>query len=319
MNPSAPHSPSSRSWKEIRQGVNARAMSREGRRRQMLALTKAIAACVVLAGFAWAGIELYFTWKLNPTQLKDAGPSVPLKQVVYSTDGVLDRTWLDQALQLPRNPSLMKLDLAALEARLLASGQVQTVVLRRRFTDSTLVVTLTERTPVARLMAQVGDEPAHALLVAADGVLYEGSGYAAPAVGGLPWLDGVRLRRTARGFEPIEGMDRVAALLAAAHGLVPEHAAGWDVVSLARLGSDQEIRVHSREIPEIIFDAHGDFARQLARLDHIVSFLHARGAPPMQRVNFALGNQVPVELQDAAPFAPARPHPPSATRHRSDF
>jgi hypothetical protein len=247
--------------------------------------------------------------------------------VVFAADGVLDRTWLDQTLALPKNASLMKLDLAALESRLLASGQVQAVVLRRRFTDSALVVTVQERVPVARLMVQVGDTAPRPMLVARDGVVFEGIGYERAGLEQLPWLDDVPLRRTPRhGFEPIAGMDRVAELLASAQGLVPGLCGGWQVVSLAKFVSDQEIVVRSREIPEIIFDARldgrEDFPRQLARLNHIVEFLHARGAPPLQRVNFALGGQVPVELQDPGPARPAhsfRTQPSSQPRQRRDF
>jgi hypothetical protein len=139
----------------------------------------------------------------------------------------------------------------------------------------------------------------------------------------LPWLDGVRLRRTARtGFEPIGGMERIAGLLTAAQGLVPLLCADWQVVSLARLASDQEIIVRSREIPEIIFDAQGDFPRQLAKLDYIVESLKTHDAPPMKRVNLALGGQVPVELQESAPLKPARsalPQTTSQPKPRRDF
>jgi cell division septal protein FtsQ len=323
----ATNSPLSRSWKDIRQGVNPRAMSKEGRRRRIFAAAKLVTLCVVGVGVAWAGLEVYLTWESNPARLKDAGPSVPLKQVVFSADGVLDRAWLDQTLALPKNASLMTLDLAALQARLLASGQVQAVVLRRRFTDNTLMVTVQERTPVARLMVQVGNASPRPLLVARDGVVFEGVGYGPAAVDLLPWLDGVQLRRTQRhGFEPIAGLDRIATLLTAAQGLVPDLCAGWQVLSLARFASDQEIIVRSHEISEIIFDARvdvrEDFPRQLARLNHIVEFLRARGAPPMQRVNFALGGQVPVELQDTASSTPARslrPKPATQPKQRRDF
>jgi cell division protein FtsQ len=322
----AANSPLSRSWKDIRQGVNPRAMSKEGRRRRILAAVKFVMLCVVVVGVAWGGLELYLTWESNPTRLKDAGPSVPLKQVVFSSDGVLDRAWLDQTLALPKNASLMKLDLAALEGRLLASNQVQTVMLRRQFADNSLVVTLQERTPVARLMVQVGNTSPRLLLTASDGVVFEGVGYGPVAVEMLPWLADVQLRRTRRhGFEPIAGLDRIAALLTAAHGLVPDLCSGWHVLSLARFASDQEIIVRSGDIPkvmEVIFDARKDFPRQLARLNHIVEFLHTRGAPPMQRVNLALGNQVPVELQDIVSSTPplsARPKPTSQPKPRRDF
>lgn len=315
--------PSSRSWKDIRQGVSARAMSREGRRRMMLASVKFAVLCAVVFGCVWGVFEVYATWEKDPTRLKEPVKAVPLKQVVFATDGVLDRAWLHQVLALPGNTSLMTLDLGVLERRLLASGQVRSVVLRRRFADNTLVVTMQERTPIARALVQIGGTTPGLRLVAGDGVVYEGVGYERPALERLPWLAGFQLRRAATsGFEPIAGMERIAALLAAAESLVPHLRTEWQVVSLARLATDQEIVVRSREIPEIIFDARGNFPRQLAKLDYIVDSLRTHGAPPMARVNLALGSQVPVELQETAPLQPARsalPPPSSQPKLRRDF
>ena len=117
--------PPSRSWKDIRQGVNPRAMSKEGHRRRRFANLKFAAICALVIGGTVAAIELYLTLESNPSEITDSGRSVPLKQVVFSTDGVLDQTWLDRTLALPKKASLMKLDLAAMEQRLLASGQVR--------------------------------------------------------------------------------------------------------------------------------------------------------------------------------------------------
>jgi cell division protein FtsQ len=315
--------PPSRSWKDIRQGVNPRAMSKEGHRRRTVAGLKFAAVCALVLGGAAAAIEVYLTWESNPARIKDPGQSTPLKQVFFSSDGVLDRPWLDQTLALPKNASLMNLDLAVLERRLLASGQAQSVVLRRRFADNSLAVAVQERTPVARMMVQVGGDPPRLRLVAPDGVVYEGVGYEPAVLERLPWLDGVRLRRSAKhGFEPIAGMERTAELLHAAQALVPELFAGWHVVSLARFASDQEIMVRSAVIPEIVFDVRDDFPRQLARLDYIVDFFRSKGAPPLQRIDLALGGQVPVELQETAPLEPARVQPhktASQPKQRRDF
>ena len=205
---------------------------------------------------------------------------------------MLDRAWLDRTLALPKRASLMSLDLVALERRLLGSGQAQSVVLRRRFADNSLVVAVQERAPVARLMAQVDGEAPRLRLVARDGVVYEGVGYEPAALDRLPWLDGVRLRRSAKsGIEPIAEMERTAQLLQTAESLVPKLFSGWQVVSLARL-------------------------------DYIVDFLKTKGAPPMQRIDLALGDQVPVELQETAPLKPARVAPvkkASQPKQRRDF
>ncbi|MFA5058006.1 MAG: FtsQ-type POTRA domain-containing protein, partial [Opitutaceae bacterium] len=217
-------------------------MSREGRRRMVFAGVKFAALCVFVLVVGWAALEIYQTWESDPARLKEPVRAAPLKQVVFATDGRLERAWLDETLMLPKQASLMTLDLRALERRLLASGQVKSVVLRRRFSDNTLEVTVEERTPVARLMVQAGEGSPRLRLAARDGVVYEGVGYERAALERLPWLAGLQLRRAAKGgFEPIEGMERIAELLTAAGGLVPQLCAGWQVVSLARLASDQEI------------------------------------------------------------------------------
>lgn len=305
----------SRSWRDIRQGVNPQAMSRAGRRRRLMAGVKvgAIAAVLVAAG---AGVwTVHRLWRENPARIKEPGPGTPLRQVVFSTNGVLDRRWVGRALALPRDSSLMTLNLHALEHRLLASGQVLGATLRRRFRDDSLVVTLRERSPVARLMAQGDNGRTRELLVAADGVVFAGAGYGRDVLDRLPWLDGFRLRRTARhGFAPVAGMDRVGELLSAARKLVPRLYDGWRVVSLARLASDKEILVRSHAIPEIVFDAGSEFPRQLEKLAYIVDAIRTHGNPPVARVDFTVGSQVPVELQDAAahPLAPSLTFPPRA-------
>ncbi len=294
--------PPSRSWKDIRQGVSTRAMSRQGRRRMVWAGVKLAFGCVAGAGLVVAALVVYQTWVSDPARLKEPVKSVPLRQVIFSTDGVLERAWLDQTLALPRTASLMGLDLTGLERRLLESGQVQSVVLRRRFTDNSLEVAVHERVPVARLMVQSGDAVPRMRLVAADGVVYEGTGYDRTTLERLLWLDGVALRRSGRGgLEPIAGMDAVANLLRTAEGLVPRLYAGWRIVSLARLASDGEIIVRSRDVPEIIFDTDSGFPRQLAKLDYIVESMRAHGNPPVARIDFSVGSQVPVELQTPGP------------------
>ena len=289
----------------------------------VLAGVRLTAACVFGFGCVVAALVVYQTWVSDPARLKEAVKSVPLRQIVFSTDGVLERAWLDQTLALPRNASLMALDLTALEKRLLESGQAQSVVLRRRFTDNALEVAVHERVPVARLMVQSGDSAPQLRLVAPDGVVYEGTGYDQATLEQLPWLDGIALRRTARGgLEPIAGMERVANLLRSAQALVPRLYASWQVVSLARLGADNEIIVRSRDVPEIIFDAGRGFPRQLAKLDYIVDSIRTHGNPPVARIDFSVGSQVPVELQAAGSAKSDRYTLSSATsqpRQRRDF
>ncbi len=323
MNLPAPIPPPSRSWKDIRQGVNPRAMSKEGHRRRWFANLKFAAICILVLGGIPAAIGLYLTWHDHPSKILDPGRNVPLKRVVFSSDGVLDQAWAERTLALPRSASLISLDLVAAEQRLLASGQVQAVVLRRRFGDNALVVAVREREPVARMMVQSAGGPPRLWLVAGDGVVFDGAGYEPAALNRLLWLDGVRLRRSAdHGFEPIAEMRRTAELIRTAQALVPELFTGWQVVSLAAFASDHEITVRSNLIPEIVFDVGREFPKQLARLDYIVDFMRTKGSPPLQRVNLSLGGQVPVELGEAAPLKPARASLPKTTsqpKQRRDF
>jgi cell division protein FtsQ len=183
------------------------------------------------------------------------------------------------------------------------------------------MVVLQERAPVARIMAQVGAAPPAQLLVARDGTVFAGVGHAPEFLAGLPFLDGVRLVRAGAGFAPIAGMPAVAGLLDVARANTPELCRGFQVISLARLQSDDLIIVRSDAVHEITFGAHADFLRQLAQLDYVLDQM-GRDAPaqPLGSVNLALGGgQVPVSrawavtaLRPAMPAAGGA-HLPAAT------
>jgi cell division protein FtsQ len=299
MNPtreiSAP--PPGRSWRNIRQEVKPLAMGRQGRRRQIFAWVKVVALCVLGAGAAWGLFEVIHAWETDRAALATAVHSQPVKDIVLITPGgVLTREWAAGVLALPKSASLMSLDLPALRDRLLAHGQVRVVVLTRNF-PATLVVTLQERTPVARVQASDGQGVPQQLLVAKDGVVYDGFNYDRQMVAGLPWLDGIRLVRAGHGFEPIAGMADVSALLATARNEAPNLYSGWLIVSLARLAENDEIVVKAQDIPEIIFSRKRDYLRQVAQLDYVVERVRTLPDPTLQSVNLALeGGQVPVKL-----------------------
>lgn len=280
----------------------------------MFGTARSVTALIVVCLAGWAGFEIWTTWETNPARIKAPVKSAPVKSIRVRTDGVLERTWVERTLELAKGAGLMELDLYALQAKLVNSGQVHTAVLARKFPD-TLMVTLEERSPVARVMAQVGTEPPKAYLVARDGVIFAGEGHAAGLLNTLPYLDGVVLKRSAGKFLPLEGMEKVADLLGTARANVPELYAGWTVVSLARLASDGQIVVRSREVSEIVFGTReSDFYQQIAKLDAIVSMMRIDAGKPARQVNLAVGGmQVPVALgtpDDAAPDArSAVPHP----------
>lgn len=314
MSESTPSSPHPRSWRTIRQEVTARAMSPRGRRRQQMAWVKAIALTALLAGCTWAITAVVGAWETNRTALASAVKSEPVREVVLVTDGVLTREWAVETLALPRQISLMALDLAVLRGRLMAHGQVRVAVLTRSFPD-TLVVTLQERTPVARIQVEEGLGLTRQLLVAKDGVAYDGVAYDKAMLAGLPWLAGFKLRRAeSGGYEPIAGLDRVADLLSTAQIQAPHLYRDWLIVSLDRLADRHELVVKAQDIPEIVFSTRDDYFRQLAQLDYIIDATRTQlgDAPALASVNLALGPQVPVRLARTPeePVRPARAAPP---------
>lgn len=298
MNP-ADHNPAAspgRSWRNIRQEVSAPAMSRRGRRRQVFAWVKAGAIGLFFAAGAWSVYTLVHSWETDRAALTTAVHSAPVRDIVVITDGVLNQQWVKATLALPRAASLMALDLPVLRDRLLQSGQVRVAVLARNFPDA-LVVTLQERTPVARVQASLGDGEARQFLVAKDGVVYEGVNYDKHMVASLPWLDGIRLVRSGAGFEPIAGMADVSALLSMAQLQAPNLYREWIIVSLARLADRDEILVKAQDIPEIVFTRKRDYFKQIAQLDYVVDAARSLPEPALQSVNLSLDGQVPVRLR----------------------
>lgn len=261
---------SERSWRTIRQDVTPRAMSARGRRRRQMAALKAIALVSLLGGSAWGVYEMVHTWETDRAAIASAVKSEPVKDIVVVTDGVLGKDWAARTLALPRNVTLMALDLSALREKLIAFGQVRVAVLTRSFPD-TLVVNLQERTPVARLQVEDGLQKKQ-LLVARDGVVYEGVDYDKALLATLPWLDGFKLRRAegGNGYAPIDGMKSVADLLTTAQLQAPHLYREWLFVSLARLATHGEVVVRAQDVPEIVFTAKQDFFVQLAKLDYMI-------------------------------------------------
>jgi cell division protein FtsQ len=302
--------PAGRSWREISQGVAGRALSDKGRSRRRWEWFKYGAVTLLLGGLGWGGYTALEAWQHDRAALATAVHSEAVKEVLVITDGVLPQKWVTDVLALPPGAMLMALDLGALRDRLTARGQVRVAVLTRSFPD-TLVVTLQERTPVARIQVQDGAGRPRQLFVARDGVVYEGSHYDPAMVATLPWLDGVRLARAGDGFAPIAGMDAVSALLTTAQLQAPHLYRSWLIVSLARLADEDQIVVKASDIPEIVFTRREDFYKQIAQLDYVTD---AAGQVPdtgLRSVDLTLGGQVPVRLA-RSPEELARQRPAGA-------
>jgi cell division septal protein FtsQ len=291
--------PETRTWREIPQQVRPRAMSSEGRRRVAWGAMRFTMVTLAVALVGWGGWQVASSLRANPALMPEAARGDRVRNLVLVTDGVLDRNWLARRLAIPADATLMGLDLAKLRQTVLADPQVSTAAITRNFPD-TLAVHISERSPVVRMMAQSGSEPPAMLLVSRDGVAFAGTGFDASMVSTLPWLQGVRLTRTGGSLAPIEGMRAVSDLLATAKLEADSLYRKWQVVSLARLASDGEIEIHTKDGLTVIFGTTEDNLRQIGRLDLLVD---ASSDPtrPLREVNLALGAQVPVAYGTAAP------------------
>ena len=286
--------PTARSWRDIPQPVKPRAMSREGKWRLTTSVLRATGAAAVIGVVAWGLWEVACALQENPQKMPEAARAVPIKQLELRTDGVLGNEWLARTLALPKNASLMELELQALRLKLMVGGQVNAVSLTKNFPD-TLKVQVGERSPVARVMANWRGEQ-RALVVARDGVVFAGEGYAAALLATLPWLDGVKLTRTEERYQPIEDMGLVAELLARARLDADHLYHTWQVVSLARLRSDEVIEIRTKPGTLVVFSANGDFFQQLAKLDYQWEALATAPNPP-RKIDLSLGREVSVAFQ----------------------
>lgn len=306
------NAPTARSWRDIPQPVKPRAMSREGKWRLTTSFLRTCGVAAVLGGVAWGTWEVVRALQENPSKTPESAKALPVSNLELTTDGVLRPEWLARTLALPKNASLMELDLQALRTRLFASGQVTAANLSKKL-PHTLRAQVAERSPIARVRASLRGEE-KTLLVARDGVVFEGEGYAEDTLALLPWLDGVKLARADNRFLPLDGIGVVADLLARARLDAAHLYRTWDVVSLARLASDNEIVVRTKPGPQVVFAANGDFFQQLAKLDYQWDAFVAMPSPPA-KIDLSLGREVSVAFQpvarpvvkSAAPEAAARP------------
>ncbi len=305
--PVAP-APAVRSWRDIPQPVQARAMSPGGRWRRVRQVLHAAGVAGLAAAVAAGAWLVAGSLGPTPRRVPEVAGAAPVRRIELNTSagGVLDQAWLERTLALPPGVSLMELDLGKLRARLLLDRQVENATVTRRFPDR-LIVRLTERVPVAKVRVEFSGEPRD-LLVAPDGVVFEGTGFDAAMLASLPWLSGIVLVPDGAGFQPIPGMTAVTQLLADAQLSAQRLYRTWMTVSLARLASDRELEVTTKNGSAIVFAATGDYFVQLATLDYLLAKL--AGTPMARaRIDLTLGRNVPVTIEP--PVEPSGDAPPA--------
>ncbi len=283
------------SWRKTCQKVKLRAMSKRGRRRKLWFFCKTVLISTALGTAVLGGVVFIYLWTNNRRALASVISSEPVRDIFIVTNGTLTKEWVKQTLALPEKISMMALDLVSLRERLLGFDQVRTSVLTRSFPDL-LVVSLQERTPVARLQVQNGSGKIEQLFVAKDGTIYAGLNYSCSLFASLPWLDGVHITATDKGYEPIVGMNAVAELFTIAKLYAPHLYRDSVVVSLANFATRDEIFVKSRDTPETIFSSKENFFKQLAQLNYIIGITKQVSSASVESVNLALGIEAIVRM-----------------------
>lgn len=279
---------SSRSWREIRQSANRKVVTAHARRkivRGVARATVAIAAMVLVAGAVFFGVG---HWHQGIQKVNTALPPQPLREIMFSTDGVLTKSWMEEVLGLPEGADSASIDIHEKKILLEEHGQVKSAVIRR-LPDS-LVVDLQERIPAVRINTRNEEGRVIELLVDREGHVFHGIGYDSYEISTLPLLAGIALHREGRGFRRLSGIEHVDDLLQIARTDFPWLYRSWKWVDC---GEAPLLKVRSEEFREIVFVA-GRYTEQLRQLDMIVANNRRQLVGMQQRVDLSLRNQVVV-------------------------
>lgn len=280
------------SWKDIDQDVKAKGISKTAFKRILLSRCRAVGAIVGAFLILAAALKLFVMNEDLSVSLSKAGRALPVKAILLESDA-LPRDWVLEYLDLSdRELDLLGLDIGQLKTKLESHPQVVLVEIARQLPD-TLFISVNEREPVAKVLAEDAQRGRLTLLVDRYGIVYEGIGYGAKQIKSLPYLDGIRLRQAEGGFEPLIGMEPVANLLSQTREVAPHLYQSWKVVSLAEY---PRLIVKSGFVREVVFEKDkSDFRRQISRLDYIVDYYKSHGYSKVAKVDLTMNSQVPVE------------------------
>ena len=280
------------SWKDIDQDVKAKGISKTAFKRILLSRCRVVGAILGAFLILAAALKLFVMNEDLSVSLSKAGRALPVKAILLESDA-LPRDWVLEYLDLSdRELDLLGLDIGQLKTKLESHPQALSVEIARQLPD-TLFISVNEREPVAKVLAEDAQRGRLTLLVDRYGIVYEGIGYGAKQIKSLPYLDGIRLRQAEGGFEPLIGMEPVANLLSQAKEVAPHLYQSWKVVSLAEY---PRLIVKSGFVREVVFEKDkSDFRRQISRLDYIVDYYKSHAYSKVAKVDLTMNSQVPVE------------------------
>lgn len=300
--------------------------SAAGVRRRRGARLRLLLLCVFFAGVAFVG---WLAWRdLEVSVAAD----VALPSIDFKSDGMITKEWVVALLgKSGKFPPVHEI-----KSRLEAVPQVKHTEVRR-LPDGMLMIRISERRPVMRMVARLSDGRMAPRLISTEGVIYEGINVGQLTFANLPVLDGLHPRsrlRSEPNYDVIEGFETVANFLDLAREKYPAIYRDWLKVSLrdypgrpdapgALLRVKPRLNVQSPDsaaIVELVFSP-ANYARELnglalpAMTENIRQALRAadRTKFPAFRLDLSLTNwtdpRKPIPELHLQPVAPAPRQP----------
>lgn len=290
----------SSNWKTIEQPKLKRGMTPQSKGKRIKHFLKGMAwilGIVLMIGCGWVSVQGY---QFVARWVSAVGPSQPLSHVVFESDGVLSKNWLEKKLMLPWGTPLLSVDIHGLKEILEKESQIQSVVIERHF-PSTLNIYLKELQPAAKILVREGLKST-LYLVSENGQVYLGEGYSKGHLNTLPFIEGVQLRKNPQGgFFPLEGFQALSDFLAQTKLYYPDLYRNWRGISCARfkgqpdaLGAAIEVKTDNESV--IVFSPQKPLD-QLQRLEYILNYVAQNGKPLPKRIDLTLEDQAAVEFQ----------------------
>jgi cell division septal protein FtsQ len=286
--PRKPQSPAS-SWRKIQQGNKRTKTTKVARQRSLNIFFRTGLVILLFIMIATGIVAIYY--------LSDMGrePVTVTREssidVMFESDGVLSGKWFQRYFPDIMAAEVRQIDVGALKEQLEAHGQIVAATVTLSL-PSNLMITLQERKPILRMRVRNADGSPSTLLIARDGVIYQGADYPVETLRNLPGVAGLRVRTTGQGYEPVKGLEAVAFLLQTAQKKLPAVYRHWQVVDLSDWNAEVNyrpslVRVKSSHIEEIIFSTYA-IEEQMDRLGGILQHIqrYQLGQPKLIDLSF---------------------------------
>src|SRR5690606_31091540 len=100
-----------RSWRGIRQSANRKRVTAHARKRVLRSTMRgflALMTMIIVAGCTYYGVS---HWQEGIQKVNTVLPPQPLREIVFTTDGVLEKPWVEELLGLPEDVDLSTIDI----------------------------------------------------------------------------------------------------------------------------------------------------------------------------------------------------------------